>query len=181
MPRRVTKVSGMTPLQALILDRMRERGWTPKQVEERGVTHATLHRYMNPVRLKQLPRQSVLDQLSAALELPVSTIRLAAMDSIEGAEQPWRRTSTHLTRKYELFIVVDKRDRTSMTDREMLEALAELGEAYSEESIEHELSMLSAQYDRAADTGPNRGAAVRDELDRQAELVSPPPEHDDPA
>lgn len=74
--------SGMSPLQTLILDRMRERGWTPKQVEDRGVSHATLHRYMNPVVLQQPPRKSVLKALADALDLPLSRMERAAVESV---------------------------------------------------------------------------------------------------
>src|SRR3954447_5316928 len=74
--------SGMSPLQTLILDRMRERGWTPKQVEDRGVSHATLHRYMNPVVLQQPPRKSVLRALADALDIPLSKMERAAVESV---------------------------------------------------------------------------------------------------
>lgn len=79
-----TNAGGMNPLQRLILDRMRERGWTPQDVEARGVTHATLHRYMNPLQLKTLPRQQVLASLAQALELPVEKVRAAAFAAIAG-------------------------------------------------------------------------------------------------
>lgn len=78
----VAHAPGMSPLQALILNRMRERGWTPKQVEDRGVTHATLHRYMNPVALRQPPRKAVLEQLARALDLPLGRVEQAAVESV---------------------------------------------------------------------------------------------------
>ncbi len=77
-----TQPSGMSPLQALILGRMRDKGWTPKQVEERGVSHATLWRYMNPVRLSSPPRKSVMQSLANALDLPVSEVQRAAVESV---------------------------------------------------------------------------------------------------
>lgn len=73
---------GMSPLQSLILDRMRERGWSPKDVEERGVKHATLHRYSNPIVLKQPPRKAVLQQLATALELDLAVVEQAAVESV---------------------------------------------------------------------------------------------------
>lgn len=72
----------MSPLRRLILDRMREKGWDPKDVEGRGVKHATLHRYMNPVEMLQLPRRSVLEALAAGLQLPVPVVTQAAKDSV---------------------------------------------------------------------------------------------------
>lgn len=73
---------GMSPLQALIVNRMRQRGWSPKQVEDRGVAHATLHRYMNPVELSQPPRKAVLQSLADALELPLAKVQQAAVESV---------------------------------------------------------------------------------------------------
>lgn len=72
----------MNPLQRLILDQMHKRGWSPKQVEARGVSHATLHRYMNPVKLQTLPRRQILEALAAALDLPLEAVRAAAMATI---------------------------------------------------------------------------------------------------
>ncbi|MGZ6838722.1 MAG: helix-turn-helix domain-containing protein [Blastococcus sp.] len=73
---------GMNPLQALILERMSERGWTPKDVEARGVNHATLHRYMNPLTLKAPPRRDTLQKLANALDLPLSRVERAAVESV---------------------------------------------------------------------------------------------------
>jgi hypothetical protein len=77
-----THSPGMSPLQRLILDRMRGKGWTAKQVEDRGVSHATLHRYMNPVQLRQPPRKSVLQSLATALDLPLRAVEQAAVESV---------------------------------------------------------------------------------------------------
>ena len=73
---------GMAPLQRLIVERMREQGWEPKDIEARGVKHATLHRYMKPVRLKNLPRQEVLQTLATALTLNYDAVLEAAMGSV---------------------------------------------------------------------------------------------------
>lgn len=73
---------GMSPLQRLILDRMRERGWSPRDVEARGIKHATLHRYMNPLVMRSLPRESVMRDLSEALGLPLDEVKRAAWASL---------------------------------------------------------------------------------------------------
>lgn len=72
----------MSPLQSLITGRMREQGWEPKDVEARGVKHATLHRYMNPVELRQLPRRDVLESLAEGLVLPYDRVLQAAKDTV---------------------------------------------------------------------------------------------------
>lgn len=74
---------GMSPLQTLVIEQMRRHGWGPKDVEDRGVAHATLHRYMNPVKLSQLPRRSVRQSLADALGVPFDRVTEAAMASID--------------------------------------------------------------------------------------------------
>jgi hypothetical protein len=81
----------MSPLQRLILDQMRRRGWTPADIEARGVTHPTLHRYMNPVTLKSPPRQGTQEALAKALDLPLVAVKRAALASVgwtAGSEEP---------------------------------------------------------------------------------------------
>jgi hypothetical protein len=75
----------MNPLQRLILDRMHERGWSAKDVEDRGVKHATLWRYMNPVQLRQPPRRQVLEQLAMALDLPFEKVQRAAFETVDAS------------------------------------------------------------------------------------------------
>jgi hypothetical protein len=72
----------MNPLQRLIVDTMRRQGWEPKDVEARGVTHATLHRYMNPVTLKAPPKDKVVRQLAEALSLSYDRVWQAAVETV---------------------------------------------------------------------------------------------------
>src|SRR5689334_804441 len=97
MPRKALRVVGMTPFQALITERMREKGWAPADVEARGVAHSTLHRYMQPTPLLTLPRPAVLNKLAKALDLSVEQLRAAAMETVGGPAggtahgyPPWR-------------------------------------------------------------------------------------------
>jgi hypothetical protein len=127
----------MTPLQALIIERMREKGWDPPDVEARGVKHATLHRYMNPVHLQQLPRKSVLRDLANALELDVDDVRQAAMDSIAGVgDRPWRRTLRKSGETIEWEIVVTRRDRLPLDDLDFWHTLREVERELSPDLIE---------------------------------------------
>jgi len=125
MPKKVTRVDGMSPLQALITTRMQEKGMDAPAVEARGVKHATLHRYMNPVHLRQLPRAAVLEALAQALELDVEDVRQAAKDSI-GRPEPasWRRTLELFPQgPFDLRVVVSRRDRLPLTDQEFYRGL----------------------------------------------------------
>jgi transcriptional regulator with XRE-family HTH domain len=72
----------MTPLAALVNEQMRKKGWTPQQVQDRGVSHSTLFRYMKNTRLRQPPRADTLQALANALDLPLSDVQKAAVDSV---------------------------------------------------------------------------------------------------
>lgn len=140
MARKDTNVEGMTPLQALIVTRMTERGWTPPQVEKRGVKHATLHRYMNPVQLRTLPRQSVLADLAKALDLTVEEVRDAAVRSLDSEQdESWRRSlrrySGHPAKPNWEF-VVSRADRRPLTDEQFFEALRDMAESIDKGVIE---------------------------------------------
>lgn len=80
--KRGTNPADMPPLQKLILEQMRARGWSPPQVEDRGVKHATLHRYMKPLILKGMPRDATLQELAKALDLDEQRLREAAYRSL---------------------------------------------------------------------------------------------------
>lgn len=80
--RKGTNADDMPPLQKLILEQMHRRSWSPAQVEERGIKHATLHRYMQRVELRTMPRESTLKELAAALDLDEHQVRDAAYRSM---------------------------------------------------------------------------------------------------
>jgi hypothetical protein len=77
-----TDLDDMNPLQRLIVERMRQRGWTPKEIEARGIRHATLHRYTNPLALKTPPRPATIRQLAEALDLDYDRVWRAAVDAV---------------------------------------------------------------------------------------------------
>lgn len=83
MARRDTDADGMPPLQRLIVEQMRRKGWSPQQVEDRGVSHSTLYMYTQPLTLRSLPRDATIDKLAEALDLTPDQIREAAWQSIE--------------------------------------------------------------------------------------------------
>lgn len=125
MAKKVTKVRGMTPLQALIRDQMERKGWEPRDVEDRGVKHATLHRYMQPIILKQLPRKSVLLSLAGALSLDVEDVLAAAVASLETAKRPpWRDVVEFPPTESGLSVgvLVDRIDRLPVAPEDIEEA-----------------------------------------------------------
>lgn len=113
MPEQDTDLDAMNPLQRLIVERMAERGWTPKEVEARGIPHATLHRYTNPLVLKAPPRSETIRQLSKALRLDFDVVSRAGLEAVA-----W---SHERTREEVRAILAD--DATASTDERLDQAL----------------------------------------------------------
>jgi transcriptional regulator with XRE-family HTH domain len=72
----------MTPLSRLVVETMRARGWSMQQVEARGISHSSLHGFTQPKWYRQPPRKSSLERLANALDLPLSKVQKAAVDSV---------------------------------------------------------------------------------------------------
>lgn len=77
-----TDSGAMPPLQKLLVERMRTKGWSAPQVEDRGISHATLHYYLKPRWLTAMPRDTTISALAASLELSEDEVRAAALLSI---------------------------------------------------------------------------------------------------
>jgi hypothetical protein len=73
-----TDPADMPPLQRLIVTRMRDKGWSATQVEDRGISHSTLHYYLQTRRLKAMPRDSTITALASSLDLSEEEVRAAA-------------------------------------------------------------------------------------------------------
>jgi transcriptional regulator with XRE-family HTH domain len=72
----------LNPLQALIQQRLRERGWSYGDVARRGgVPRSTVYTLASTRNLARPPRPATLDGLAQGLDLPVSAVRAAAAES----------------------------------------------------------------------------------------------------
>ena len=72
----------LNPLQALIQQRLRERGWSYGDVARRGgVPRSTVYTLAITRNLARPPRPATLDGLAKGLDLPVSAVRAAAAES----------------------------------------------------------------------------------------------------
>ena len=70
------------PLQHLIHQRLRERGWSYGEVARRGgVPRSTVYTLATTRNLARPPRPATLDGLAKGLDLPVSAVRAAAAES----------------------------------------------------------------------------------------------------
>ena len=160
MAKRGTKARGMTPLQALVLSRMQEKQWDARTVESRGVTHATLHRYMNPVQLRQLPRQAVLEGLAKALQLDVEVVRQAAKDSVGTAPErevgvaKYGPFSVDVDDGLVAHILIERIDRLPVSDLDVERGIAAVRRAMAKQAPAGETSSRPAEdYDLAAREG----------------------------
>jgi len=72
----------LNPLQRLIPQRLRERGWSYREVARRGgLPHSTVHTLAATRNLTRPPRPVTIDGLAKGLDVPVSVVRAAAAES----------------------------------------------------------------------------------------------------
>jgi transcriptional regulator with XRE-family HTH domain len=70
------------PLQRLIQQRLRERGWSYGEVARRGgLPRSTVYTLATTRNLARPPRPSTIDALAKGLDVPVSMVRAAAAES----------------------------------------------------------------------------------------------------
>jgi transcriptional regulator with XRE-family HTH domain len=74
--------SALNPLQRLIQQRLRERGWSYGEVAKRGgLPRSTLYTLATTRNLSRPPRPATIDALAVGLDVPVSAVRAAAAES----------------------------------------------------------------------------------------------------
>jgi transcriptional regulator with XRE-family HTH domain len=72
----------LNPLQRLIQQRLRERGWSYGDVAKRGgLPRSTLYTLATTRNLTRPPRPATIDALAVGLDVPVSAVRAAAAES----------------------------------------------------------------------------------------------------
>jgi transcriptional regulator with XRE-family HTH domain len=72
----------MNPLQRLIAQRLRERGWSYGEVARRGgLPRSTVYTLATTRNLVRPPRPATIDALAKGLDVPVSVVRSAAAES----------------------------------------------------------------------------------------------------
>jgi transcriptional regulator with XRE-family HTH domain len=73
---------GLNPLQRLIQQRLRERGWSYGEVARRsGLPRSTVYTLARTRNLARPPRPATLDGLAKGLDVAVSAVRAAAAES----------------------------------------------------------------------------------------------------
>ena len=72
----------VNPLQRLIVERLRDRGWSYGEVARRGgLPRSTIYTLASTRNLVRPPRPATIDALAKGLDVPVSAVRAAAAQS----------------------------------------------------------------------------------------------------
>jgi transcriptional regulator with XRE-family HTH domain len=75
-------IRALNPLQRLIQDRLRERGWSYGEVARRGaLPRSTVYTLATTRNLARPPRPATIDALAKGLDVPVTALRAAAAES----------------------------------------------------------------------------------------------------
>ena len=81
-PRPAPLEPALNPLQRLIQQRLRERGWSYGEVAKRGgLPRSTVYTLAITRNLTRPPRPATIDALAKGLDVPVSAVRAAAAES----------------------------------------------------------------------------------------------------
>jgi transcriptional regulator with XRE-family HTH domain len=116
----------LNPLQQLIQQRMRERGWSYGEVARRGgVPRSTVSTLAATRNLARPPRPATIGALAKGLDLPVSAVRAAAAEStgLHYYDQPPAGHRNRGDRERELLIA--SIDELTAEDRRHVAALVE--------------------------------------------------------
>jgi transcriptional regulator with XRE-family HTH domain len=114
------------PLQRLILERLRERGWSYGEVARRGsLPRSTVYNLAITRNLARPPRPATINALAKGLGVPVSAVRAAAAEStgLHYYDEPRGRQGPADDRETKLLI--DRIDELSPEDRRRVAALVE--------------------------------------------------------
>jgi transcriptional regulator with XRE-family HTH domain len=116
----------LNPLQRLIRQRLRERGWSYGEVARRGgMPRSTVYTLATTRNLGRPPRPATIDALAKGLDVPVSAVRAAAAEatglhyydeSPAGQENPGDR---------ERELLIASIDELTLEDRRHVAALVE--------------------------------------------------------
>lgn len=78
----VTPEQAINPLQRLIQERLRDRGWSYGAVARRGgLPRSTVYTLATTRNLVRPPRPATIDALAKGLDVPVAVVRAAAAES----------------------------------------------------------------------------------------------------
>jgi transcriptional regulator with XRE-family HTH domain len=118
----------VNPLQRLIQQRLRERGWSYGDVARRGgLPRSTVYTLAITRNLVRPPRPATIDGLARGLEVPVSTVRAAAAEStgLHYYDEPPAGAARAAAGDQERELLIASIDELSAEDRRHVAALVE--------------------------------------------------------
>jgi transcriptional regulator with XRE-family HTH domain len=144
----------LNPLQHLIQQRLRERGWSYREVAGRsGLSHSTIYSLAMTRNLTRPPRPATINGLARGLDVPVSVVRAAAEESTGMNYYNGTPARRHDHDDQERELLITSIDELSPEDRRHVAALVE--------SLRHRAS--TEQADRMAPPpGPRESPATLD-------------------
>ena len=120
--------TAVNPLQRLIQQRLRERGWSYGQVARRGgLPRSTIYTLATTRNLVRPPRPATIDGLARGLGVPVSVVRAAAAEStgLHYYDEPAAGTDRGDQGDQERALLIASIDELSPDDRRHVAALVE--------------------------------------------------------
>ena len=116
----------LNPLQHLIHQRLRERGWSYGEVARRGgLPRSTVYTLATTRNLARPPRPATIDALARGLDVPVSAVRAAAAESAGLHYYDEAPTGQHDPDDRERELLIASIDELSPDDRRHVAALVE--------------------------------------------------------
>ena len=124
----VTTQPDMNPLQRLIQNRLRDRGWSYGAVARRGgLPRSTVYTLATTRNLVRPPRPATIDALAKGLDVPVSVVRSAAAEStgLHYYDEPRSELHRAGPGDQERELLIASIDELSAEDRRHVAALVE--------------------------------------------------------
>jgi transcriptional regulator with XRE-family HTH domain len=116
----------VNPLQRLIQQRLRERGWSYGEVARRGgLPRSTLYTLATTLNLARPPRPATIDALAKGLDVPVSVVRAAAAESTGLHYYDQERPGPSPAGDQERELLIASIDELTPEDRQHVAALVE--------------------------------------------------------
>jgi transcriptional regulator with XRE-family HTH domain len=116
----------VNPLQRLIQERLRERGWSYGEVARRGgLPRSTVYTLATTRNLVRPPRPATIDALAKGLDVPVSAVRSAAAASTGLHYYDEAGSTQRQASDQERDLLIASIDELSPEDRQHVVALVE--------------------------------------------------------
>ena len=121
-----TPEHAINPLQRMVQQRLRERGWSYGEVARRGgLPRSTVYTLATTRNLVRPPRPATIDALARGLGVPVSAVRAAAAESAGLHYYDEAPTGQHDPHDRERELLIASIDELSPDDRRHVAALVE--------------------------------------------------------